>query len=240
MKINKKYINVLIDFDNIIKNDINDTTTIINHIIETLFNHESFEKTLARYEIIIRLYGGWFDKCKLTKRAQDLTALIESNYPETNEKYHYSINPSLTRSLASYPNTDLMYTFRKRQSISRISICNNNEICCTEAVEHIKFLRKIKKIKKCPYCKKESSQLIWQSEQKLVDVMLAMDITYFSYNEQESNLVVVSSDDDFIPAIFQTASLGKKIYHMHDTTTNETRALYNEIAPTENYIEISY
>lgn len=240
MLLNKQYVNILVDFDNLDISNISDTQSILNHIVCRTYEECKTLNKIHPSVVNIRLYGGWYEENLLTRNAQTLSAHLQGNFPDVNDKLNCTINVELSRSLASRPSSDLLYTYRKREGLSRIHICKNVDICCPSAKAGIKFFKKIKKNKACPHCNKVSSELIWISEQKLVDVMLAMDITYFAMFEKDAILVVVSSDDDFIPAIFQVNDFGKTVIHMHTRSGYKIRPEYRSIAPNGNYIEINF
>ena len=61
--------------------------------------------------------------------------------------------------------------------------------------------------------------MIYKYEQKIVDTMLTCDLIYIS--EMDCNyLILVSSDDDFLPPIRTILSSGKTIYRIHPKPNN--------------------
>lgn len=220
---NKITIQVLIDFDNLNLNKYNKITNIIDDIINSIYQKIN---VLKNQNVIfnIRLYGGWDELCYddnkkpincFSKKAQDITAYISKNYPTKKSKPIHSINVELVRSLASQPDKTYDYTYRKRQNLGDVQITAND--CCINAKDSIEWLRKLKNSKKCPHCRTKSSDIIWINSQKMVDMMIAMDLSFYANNQIANNdllLVIVSDDDDFLPVIFQLVNSGVKIYHV--------------------------
>lgn len=239
MRMNKKYVNILIDYDNLGIENLEDTPTILDYIVEHFFLMKKNTNRNNNYSVLIRLYGGWYDENHLSRNAQIITTLIQERYPDTNDKFKCSLNVELSKSLASNPAKELLRTFRKRQGFGRVKICKIEDACCEDAKVSIRFLRKLKKKRICHYCKSDAKELVWVDEQKLVDVMLSMDIAHYSENEKDAELVIVSSDDDFIPAILQATSSGMHVVHIQTKKGRSLPEEYISIIPEGMYDEVS-
>jgi hypothetical protein len=65
-----------------------------------------------------------------------------------------------------------------------------------------------------PLCAVSKDTVLSRPEQKLVDTMLAVDLAYFSRFANRW-IAVVSSDDDFFPAIHAAILNGASVVHIH-------------------------
>ncbi len=241
-------IQVLVDFDNLHVDKINKIANQIDDIINSIY---SKIKRLNENNVIFnfRLYGGW-DELSLdihnkpinifSKNAQDITAYISKKYPRNNVRPNYSIKVELVRSLASQPSKIYNFTYRKKQNLGDIRIATND--CCINAKSSINWFRKLKNNKKCPHCHTKSSEIIWINTQKMVDMMLAMDLSFFAKEQKQNDtmlLVVVSDDDDFLPAIFQLVNDGAKIYHIKKNDSLCYPVYLQNNSPNTNYKKIA-
>ena len=236
---NKEYINILVDYDNLaIKSS--DIQSAIEHIASRILSQLKIDNSTMWYEANFRLYGGWYDSNVLTRKAEEITTILQDKFPVILNCYNCKINVELSKSMLSQPSKDLLSTYRKRKGLSRLRVCKMNDVCCSNVESHMRYVKKLLRNKRCPECGASSENLLWCSEQKLVDVMLAMDLSFLAMSEQEAHLSVVSSDDDFVPAIFQVCYLGKKVFHMHAKQNFSLNPLYQAIAPMAFYKEIAF
>ena len=240
------YTYFLIDYDNLGLSEVSEIKSFLDQIISIFYEKDLLDK-MSHTIFNVRLYGGWDElvnddydgvKNQASRKALDLTNFIDGHYPDVSIKPKYSVNVSLIHSLAIRPHAIYPFTYRKRETLSRIHVCSKEDACCDGSTQHIDYLKKLKKHSKCPLCNKKSSINIWTSEQKLVDTMLAMDLSFFAQTDPQAMLVLISDDDDFIPVMFQQGMLNKKIFHI---TRNPGRCFmeYKKIAPIGYYENIT-
>jgi uncharacterized LabA/DUF88 family protein len=185
---------------------------------------------MNKKNIIFRLYGGWYEQNQISRIAQDLQNIILIDYPCTmslSDNTKIVVKVELACNQLINPSFHLVSTFRLRSKPSNlkclpppVSKCNNQN--CPGSVLHDFILNG-----KCNNtgCTVKLDDLLYRSEQKLVDTMLTTDIIHLSTG-QEKLFSIVSSDDDFIPGIKMAIAMGAKIIHIH-TKTRGTPIHYN-------------
>jgi uncharacterized LabA/DUF88 family protein len=82
-----------------------------------------------------------------------------------------------------------------------------------------------------------AEQLIYKSEQKLVDTMLAADLIYLCL-QRDRKVAVVSSDDDMWPAIKTVLNLGMTVLHVHTSAGRRTPQFYTR-GGLPTYVEMN-
>jgi hypothetical protein len=92
---------------------------------------------------------------------------------------------------------------------------------------------------KCPVCKKPNIQShFYRSAQKLVDTMLSSDIIFLSF--EKSPIILVTSDDDFYPAILTGVSIGGQILHI-ETKDHDKEFDYKVLLEKDkNYFNLKF
>jgi uncharacterized LabA/DUF88 family protein len=70
-----------------------------------------------------------------------------------------------------------------------------------------------------PLCGKPFKDALLVNEQKLIDTMICADLIYYSQST-DWPIILVSSDDDFVPALRLIKNQNKKVYVLH--TKNES------------------
>ena len=75
----------------------------------------------------------------------------------------------------------------------------------------------------CPIatCSVDNSDLVYRHEQKIVDTMLTCDLIYASKNNSQAHIMLISSDDDFLPPIRTALLNGSQIYRLHPKTRQQ-------------------
>lgn len=242
---NLRFVHILIDYDNLELQQVNEIQSVIDQIVFLLYKNGLVQKEIET-EFHVRLYGGWDELNNVnnqainqaSKLATELSAFLYGAYPLKNTKPKNRINVELSHSLVAKPEKMFPFTFRQRRTLSRIRICKPEDDCCADSKVHMDFLRKLRKSHSCPFCNTESSRIVWMSEQKLVDTLLSMDLSYYATYDPLSLLVVVSDDDDFIPAIFQQCYLNHQIIHIQKTPGICYNAYFQLV--TSEYYKVLY
>jgi uncharacterized LabA/DUF88 family protein len=219
-------IGCFLDYDNLTtesrKNGILDVITrIINN-----FDPSSLDK-LNRLDI--RLYGGWYDTSgNLTTNAINLSNELTLSFPHvlnvkdfnTNEIKKINCKTELAYSLLEIPGDILHSTFRSKRPNNGIKCIDQNSIGCIESNCLAGLLHNSLKKKKCTIdgCGRPLDELIQRNEQKMVDTFLGCDLLYALnlYNY----LILISSDDDFVPFLKTISNKTKNILHVETKSTS--------------------
>ena len=181
----------------------------------------------------LRLYGGWLDGVKITRRAENVSRQLVG-FPRslsvTDGTASHSVVASadIATGLLSDPRVALTHTFRPNSSIRAISCllppfsrCIEPNRCAIASV-HGLFARS-----HCPQasCPVSANELLSSPEQKMVDTLLVSDLIYLAFTSHDP-VVVVSNDDDMWPGIRLALLQGLPVVHVHpDAGTVDAYAL---------------
>lgn len=237
---------MLVDFDNL---DEATVGTKLLDIVDYLVRHASIninkEDVVACDRVVVRLYGGWYENEIPTRKAQDILAALPTLpilFPFKiknvhTEKHTWRVRVELAFGLFSVPAVHMMHTYRKRQRLSGIRVVDPLSVGCDPSKCRVLGIKKLVRNNRCPDCGTDANRIIWRTEQKLVDVMLATDLLTLSATP-DTVVCVVSSDDDIWPAMFHVScNSHRNIYHIHGIPTRRMKHLYTRHAePT--YVEI--
>ena len=179
----------------------------------------------------LRLYGGWYEDETLTRDAQEIDAVLRRNYPvalTTDLGRRIVVNAQLAYSMRCDASHHLWYTLRSKAAPRGIEFLDPSEAGCSFPdgcplrPGYDFFVRG-----HCPEegCKVTSRLVTRRREQKLVDTMLAADVFFNAYSN-ESQIAVVSSDDDLWPAIRTALQFGMAVVHVHTIRGHATRPHY--------------
>jgi len=69
-------------------------------------------------------------------------------------------------------------------------------------------------------CSVSRTDLIYRDEQKIVDTMLACDLLYY-FQLEYNYIMLISSDDDFLPPLRTAALRGANIFRVHPTPSSQ-------------------
>ncbi len=182
----------------------------------------------------IRLYGGWYDRDKLTSAAQELSTEIQDEFPNTiwwsakQESGKCVTMVEMAYGLEADPRRHLFYTHRVREFSDHLKCDTNRLQKCTSTDCSLRGIPGFFNNRKCPQsgCYTTPGDVLRKTEQKLVDTMLTADLIHLAKCGAQE-LVVVSSDDDLWPGI-QTALLyGAGVSQIHTRNDRRTPAAYS-------------
>ncbi len=223
--------NVLVDFDNLprhltTKPLLSITDRVLHAIGEKFFETDQLAA--------IRLYGGWYEKQSLTRRAQSLVADLQANFPrnavivQANRAVTVMVRIELAYSLVAEPSRHLFHTYRKRIMPSGLQCAHPSNGGCTELDCPLNAMHDFFSSDRCPIssCIVKPHDLISKNEQKLVDTMLTTDLVHFAYSGCD-RLAIVTSDDDFWPGIRTAILSGASVYHIHTLPDRVTPSWYS-------------
>jgi uncharacterized LabA/DUF88 family protein len=181
----------------------------------------------------IRLYGGWYEMETMTKKAQALFVSIQKEFPKVINLPNKSegstpinISALLAVALNEDPSRLLFNTFRKKGGVNNVRIQKKEDIGCLKNDCTLLHLRNFLKNGKCPAvsCSVAHGSLLYRSEQKLVDTMLSCDLLY-AEKQGFDHIVVVSDDDDFIPAIHTLLLRGAPVVRAHPKFSSQRQKI---------------
>jgi hypothetical protein len=174
------------------------------------------------------VYGGWYEGSILTPLAQCLTAEIGRDFPSVfpfenkiGKTGKLLASAELACSLEAEPSHHLFNTFRQKSAPHALACVNPMSKGCVENDCPLSCLPTWFDTEQCPKsgCSIQLHDLMYKKEQKLVDTMLACDIIHAARLKCDFSLLV-SSDDDLLPAIRVSllegtpfARLHPKMYH---------------------------
>ncbi|MDA3911560.1 MAG: hypothetical protein PF448_09410 [Bacteroidales bacterium] len=205
---------IIIDFDNFFRKTIFD------------YNEKEFEYELKQLVddvlinqnvndldyILIRLYSGWYQNEKLTKKASVLfqKIAIVDIFPIkiSNKLINGKIN--VATSLHLLPDYTWTDTYHEKNGLSRIRInrelisekCNENKQNCPIFILH-NFTKKKTKFCSVEGCSYRQNDVFSSMVQKMVDTIIACDYIAFCDNENVNSIFLISDDVDHIPALVQ-------------------------------------
>jgi uncharacterized LabA/DUF88 family protein len=232
-------INILVDYDNLTKIDKSrGLLQLATRIIGKIGTPETAGKSRAN----LRLYGGWYHQGNITRRAQDLATDIQANFPmvlpvpQAGKNLIASVE--LAFSLFISPREHLFNTFRIRGYPMDLNCDDPSIHGCIDSTCPVRHIHSFITTGRCvgQTCNVGPSDILYRGEQKLVDTMIATDLFYLSMISSDP-IVIVSSDEDFWPAIRYAVALGSSIIHIHAKPNRQTPMHYRRYV-SSTYKEI--
>jgi uncharacterized LabA/DUF88 family protein len=215
----EKNIVILLDYANIVESP-NGTQSSVCAIVDKLLDEVLDAK--YSYRFLVRLYGGWDEleinevqesreaRSKISRLAENVLEILPTE--TIRYKKMHLIKIELARSLYVIPHLTLGGTYRQKQISYKLVLGKKDEICCDGARKQYDFLHALIKKRRCLFCRAPVRYLS-SSEQKLVDSLMCVDAMSIA-KEEDTGLVVVSDDDDFIPVLISIASGGRGLIHV--------------------------
>jgi hypothetical protein len=230
----------LIDYDNIPDHIARQGPLYLADRLFELVRSHLFDDT----RLEMKLYGGWYEADRLTRKAQDLVAQLASfPYPvwikERTPPQLLRITARLAHSLEALPKKLIHSTYRQRPPARRFSCDNPLTSGCTASRCPLVAMADFVNNKQCPEsgCGVTPRTLFRATgEQKLVDTMLVADAIHLSHRGDQA-LVIVTSDDDVWPGIISARVVGTHVIHVR-TGMSSSNISYNDSVPG-NYTEVS-
>jgi hypothetical protein len=171
----------------------------------------------------IRLYGGWFEKENITRKAERLIADIDGTFPmpmvwgkqgaeNQAEKNKCLTQVEMAYSLEAHPGRHLFRTVRERRVDTRIECDTTYFDACQEEWCPMRDVAEFLEKQKCPMhdCTVSQADVLWKREQKLIDTMITSDLIFLA-SKGHKDLVVVSSDDDIWPGVRTALEFGAHV-----------------------------
>ena len=187
-------------------------------------------KTGGRCEL--RVYGGWYEATALTPLAQDIIAEVGRDFPAVLPFHNHagapgklSVSADLARSMEAEPAHHLFNTFRQKSPPRKLTCVHPSARGCTDPACPLLSLPALFETERCPRkgCGIHLHDLIYRKEQKLVDTMLACDMIHAARLGCDF-IILVSSDDDPLPAIRVALLNGTPFARLHPKACHQAAA----------------
>lgn len=222
---------ILVDYDNVLKAD---RRLGLRLLAEKIIGRVSGTGVTIGSHVQFRLYGGWYEGPMLSRRAQELSAELQRDFPSVivvNPVTQSSalISLELALSLHVDPGTHFHHTFRRQSPPAGVRCVDPSGLGCAHPGCPVKVVYEFLEFGGCPVpgCGKTTEQLLYRSAQKLVDTMLTVDLLTIAQHSGDP-VAVVSSDDDVWPAVRGGLRLGTPIVHVHTRTGGIARNPYSQ------------
>lgn len=224
---------LLIDYDNLLYED---KSKGLLYVIEKILKQFS-PREIDNKNVLVRLYGGWYERNQATALSQNLNVEINADFPGvislSDNQTNVIVGVELALSLTVEPTKLLFNTFRKRGIPSGLRANDPRVLGCIKPqcpVIHVfDFIRH----NRCSSCSNIIPEdILYRQEQKLVDTMLTSDLISIANNEK--TVCIVSSDDDFWPGILTAIQSGASVFHVHTKLNRYTPLHYSRTTP-RNY-----
>jgi hypothetical protein len=125
---------VLVDYNNLTRSDLTKGPKfVVERVLAALSHSYLFPAT----RVNVRLYDGWYQEHSLTKRAQDVSAQVKADFPGTHTvtdgvaTKRLVVHVEMAYSLKIDPGTDILHTYRMRNSPRGLSCANPVTVGCT-------------------------------------------------------------------------------------------------------------
>lgn len=181
-------------------------------------------------DVALRLYGGWYDDKGLSRDGERLARDIGNSFPflirqpSGLQRIHCELASSLYKVRDSmFPATlrdrrGFKHTLKSQEPIP----CAHPDRCSIPLVT-----RWIKGRCPEPQCNVSSRDAFRYREQKLVDTLMCCDLISAALESSTTPALVVSEDDDLVPAMVLATHLGGNVCHIR--TTPSRRRHYDEM-----------
>lgn len=207
---------ILVDYDNVI--DANKRLGLAL-LVERVVARIAGSGIALGSSAHVRLYGGWYESDKLTRRGQSLAAEIQREFPNVVHPppgRGIRLTCELALSLDVDPRTHFHHTFRKQSSPTDVRCRDPRALGCANAACPAAHVHQVLGSGVCTSagCHRTIEDLLFRSSQKLVDTMLTVDLLSVA-NRIPEPVAVVSSDDDLWPGLYHVLSTGHAAIQVH-------------------------
>lgn len=209
---------VLVDYDNLGIYKLNKLGDLVSIILDRIAGAISE----TRVSCCIRLYGGWYDEKGQSVEGKKVSMALMGNensvqrfVGKDGQVVFIKSHIEMASSILQKPDYDLFYTYRMKSKAYNIRVKRREDVNCRHEECLLPVLSKFLKSGKCPRdgCPIDDPMLVWRNEQKLVDSMIVCDMVY-SANIKMAYIVLVSDDDDFIPALLALGAMHQSVFRI--------------------------
>lgn len=217
----------------------------VRYVSERILTAIGVARIGERQRATIRLYDGWYEAQSPSRVAQQVSADVQANSPHTvtlldgAQTKRLIVSLELAYSLRSDPTVHLWHTFRPKAPQSNVTCKTPASVGCTATPCPLAPMERFIAKRKCPIagCTLKPHDLLVRNEQKLIDTMMAADL-FSLHLSSASEAVIVSSDDDLLPAIRMIAKNGTKVFHVLTRPPNASLAHYVSGLDASTYTQL--
>jgi len=209
----------LVDFDNL---DAAIARAPLQVIAETLVGLVPLSVIAHHKDVRLRIYGGWREGPRLTRRAQGLVPILSANFPRVfspiGTGHQVQIHAELASAPLSIPSAILNSTLAHDRGLRRFRARPTPwSECARPGACGFSQMALLQHDTPCGEgaCTALASDILVRSEQKMVDTCMAVDMTYIAHVLKAPYAVVVSSDVDMWPGILTALAAGTNIVQLH-------------------------
>lgn len=160
-------------------------------------------------QLLIRLYGGWYEGVSMTSRASQLAQIAADGdpFPLTHGGRSVAGRVELASGPIHTPGVVLPHTHRVRETAPRLRRTPGADepSCCSDSACSARKLARWSEgpQKICPTegCTVPYSRAFFGREQKMVDTMIAIDLIELTVSQRIGSVALISDDTDFVPAL---------------------------------------
>jgi hypothetical protein len=205
----------------------------IRYVIDCILHTIGPQGLTGTQHIHARLYAGWHKGATLTKAAQSLTAEVQHVFPaivhvnDGQSSAVVNVNVTMAYSISAMPGRTLDYTLRTYPLEDALTCKHQGDLNCANLNCPMSTVFQFVNNNNCPEsnCSLKVNDFLLVEKQKLVDTMLTSDAIFHS--SKGSRICIVSSDDDFWPAILHSISLGSNVIHVHTQPSTRVSDQYS-------------
>lgn len=217
-------ITILIDYDNL--SGVQKSSGLLDIVTRVLMQLPT-NISVHRGSCEVRVYGGWYEASTMTQIAQDLSVSIQNDFPAiirvpTGLGLALTVSAELAMAMTEEPSHHIFNTFRKKGKPNNVRVLTPNDVGCASSQCALGLAKRLIRTGKCPVagCNIPNNDLVYRSEQKIVDTMLTCDLLYFSMQNYDY-IMLISGDDDFLPPIRTALIRGSTIFRIHPIPNNQ-------------------
>lgn len=213
-------INVFIDYDNLTV--LQKRAGLLDVITKALLA-SPLKTHSAMGHCDVRVYGGWYEGSSLTPLAQRIAAELQADFPTLlrcltvhNTVCALSTQAELAWALVEEPTHHLLDTYRKKRFPYNLRFTDPAGLGCRATHCPLSSLPLLFNTECCPEasCAITLGDILHRAEQKLVDTMLTCDMIHTA-NQPGDLVIVISDDDDLLPAIRTVSLRGTPVLRIH-------------------------
>ena len=203
---------VFIDYDNLRPGH---RTAGILDVVTKVLVQLKWVAAVTRGSCEVRVYGGWYEGSQITRLAQDVAVELQRDFPAVvriplgnGAQFALRTNAELAVALLQEPSHHLFNTYRRKGKPSNVRVEAPADVGCADLACVLPQMKQLMKSGNCPKagCSVTTCDLVYRHEQKIVDTMLTCDLIH-SVDRVSGRVILVSSDDDFLPPL-RTILLG--------------------------------
>lgn len=212
---------VIVDFDNVFRDNISNYTdnTLIKNCLRSAI--DSILELIDNVEnILVRIYGGWYQEDVLTNKASTILSIIpdiETIFPMIYNKRRVYGSVELAFKLTDVEH-EWHYTYKEQRGLPGLRIkreaitdcCQSNHNTCPIHILH-RFIDNRRECLITDCNNKLSNTIFMHKSQKMVDTMMACDIMSACDDKNAAGICIMSEDIDLFPALALGRSRNRNI-----------------------------